>query len=56
MVSYLLSDRAAHLHGVIVRLAQRTISVLEPPRFGSPLGSAERWDLDLIDAAIGASA
>jgi len=52
LATYLLSDHAAHLNGRVVRLTADKLHILEPAKFGPPLGERKVWDLESISAAL----
>jgi len=52
LATFLVSDQAAHLNGRIIRLTADKLHVLEPAKFGPPLGEQKVWDLESISAAL----
>ena len=53
LAGYLLSDRAAHLHGKIVRLKNGSLHIARPPEFDPSLGQSSKWTLATIADALG---
>ncbi|WP_070157265.1 SDR family NAD(P)-dependent oxidoreductase [Sphingobium phenoxybenzoativorans] len=52
LASYLLSDRALRLNGMIVRLAERRVHLLKPPEYTAALGERNEWDFDSFDSLL----
>ena len=50
---YLLSDKASHLHGAIVRLADGQLSMIAPPVAGPVLGNNKHWSQEQLHEALG---
>jgi NAD(P)-dependent dehydrogenase (short-subunit alcohol dehydrogenase family) len=49
---YLLSERARHLNGQMVRTAEGQISLFHPGSYGPVLGTRLDWTSDSLDAAL----
>jgi NAD(P)-dependent dehydrogenase (short-subunit alcohol dehydrogenase family) len=49
---YLLTDRAAHLNGQLVRIAEGQISLYSPGIYGRVLGTSLEWTSDNIHAVL----
>ncbi len=56
VVVYLLSDRAAALHGQVVRFEGSRLGVLTPAGFDGPFVVRDEWDVDAIAAGFDALA
>lgn len=53
---YLLSDKASHLHGAIVRIADGELSLIEPPAAGPVLGRRKHWGPTELHQVLGTAA
>jgi NAD(P)-dependent dehydrogenase (short-subunit alcohol dehydrogenase family) len=51
-VVYLLADRAAAVHGQVLRFDGRTLALLTPPRLAAASGERTNWTVDDIAAAV----
>jgi NAD(P)-dependent dehydrogenase (short-subunit alcohol dehydrogenase family) len=49
---YLISDRAAHLHGQVLRFNGRQLGFLTPPRAGGVSGARSAWSIDDVAHAV----